>query len=163
MDEIVLRALARWPGVPEVYGWLALDRRGAWRLKNPSGGAFERIGNRALREFIGRNYAADARGRWFFQNGPQRVYVRLAYTPLVVHLEGGLLVDQCGQAFGTPAGFWLDDEGSMVLAGTRGAALVDDRDLERVFDELGRPHDAFERIDRLKVAASFGFVPDLAP
>lgn len=163
MDEIVLRALARWPGVPEVYGWLALDRRGEWRLKSPSGGAFERIGNRALREFIGRNYTADARGRWFFQNGPQRVFVRLEYAPLVVHLEGGRLTDQCGQAFGTPAGAWLDDEGSMVLAGTRGAALVDDRDLGRVFDELARPYDAFQRIDRLEVAARFGFVPDPAP
>jgi hypothetical protein len=61
MDEIVLRGMARWPGVPKVYGWLALDRRGEWRLKNPASGAFERVGNRALREFIGRNYAAGTR------------------------------------------------------------------------------------------------------
>ena len=33
-----------------------------------------------LIEFIGRNYAADAQGQWFFQNGPQRVYVCLLYT-----------------------------------------------------------------------------------
>ncbi|TMH99667.1 MAG: DUF2946 family protein, partial [Betaproteobacteria bacterium] len=28
MDELVARSLAKWPNVPAVYGWLALDRRG---------------------------------------------------------------------------------------------------------------------------------------
>ena len=90
MDDAVVRSLARWPNVPAVYGWLELDRRGNWRIKG------ERIGNAALREFIARNYAADERGCWFFQNGPQRVYVALAYTPLVVHYEGERLFDHCG-------------------------------------------------------------------
>ena len=57
MDEAVLRSMAKWPDVPDVFGWLSLDRRGNWRIKN------EKIGNRALREFISRNYQADARGR----------------------------------------------------------------------------------------------------
>jgi len=82
VDEIVARSLAKWPNVPAVYGWLALDRRGNWRIKG------EKIGNAALRDFIGRNYQADEKGRWYFQNGPQRVFVSLAYTPLVVRYEG---------------------------------------------------------------------------
>jgi hypothetical protein len=163
MDEIVLRGMGRWPGVPEVYGWLALDRRGEWRLKSPASGAFERIGNRALREFIARNYAADARGCWFFQNGPQRVYVQLAYTPLVLRLEDGRLLDHCGHAFGAPAGVWLDDEGSIVLAGARGAALLDDRDLARFIDDFSRPSEELQRIARREVAARFGFIPDPVP
>ena len=32
MDERVLLAKARWPNVPAAWGWLFLDRRGAWRL-----------------------------------------------------------------------------------------------------------------------------------
>jgi hypothetical protein len=28
MDEMVKRGMARWPDVPDVYGWLSLDRRG---------------------------------------------------------------------------------------------------------------------------------------
>ena len=28
MDESVIRALAKWPNVPAVYGWLSLSRRG---------------------------------------------------------------------------------------------------------------------------------------
>ena len=49
MDEMVARSLAKWPDVPAVYGWLSLDRRGNWRIKG------EKIGNTALRDFIGRN------------------------------------------------------------------------------------------------------------
>ena len=151
MDEIVVRSLARWPNVPAVYGWLDLDRRGNWLIKG------ERIGNVALREFIARNYSSDAQGRWFFQNGPQRVYVRLAYTPLVVHYEGDGLFDHCG--CGTTAlETFLDDEGSVLIRGERGIGLLDDRDLERYAEEGER----LPRISRREVAARFGFVPDPA-
>jgi hypothetical protein len=34
-----------------------------------------------LIDFIQRNYESDAQGQWFFQNGPQRVYVELEATP----------------------------------------------------------------------------------
>src|SRR5215212_988120 len=83
MDDIVLRGLAKWPDVPAVYGWLTLDRRGNWLIKGDS------ISNAAVTAFIGRNYERDPEGRWFFQNGPQRVYVALAYTPLVYRVVNG--------------------------------------------------------------------------
>ena len=163
MDEIVLRAMARWPDVPDVYGWLELDRRGEWRLRVAAGGVFERIANAGLREFVCRNYDRDARGRWYFQNGPQRVFARLAYTPLVARLEAGELRDHCGRAFGVPAGIWLDDEGSIVLAGTRGVAVLDDRDLERFAERLPEAPEALPRIARSALAERFGFVPDPQP
>ena len=149
MDEIVVRSLAKWPNVPAVYGWLDLDRRGNWLIKG------ERIGNLALREFIARNYAADEQGRWFFQNGPQRVYVRLAYTPFVVHYEGDALVDHCGKRF-TPTEVLQDEEGSVLIAGEGSIALLDDRDLER-YAERG---ESLPRIARAEVARRFGFVPE---
>ena len=110
MDAEVLRAVARWPQVPAVYGWLALDRRGDWRMRDPGRETFGRIGNAALRAFIARNYAADARGCWYFQNGPQRVYVTLAYTPFVLRYAGESLVDQCGAPL-TPRETFVDEEG----------------------------------------------------
>jgi hypothetical protein len=152
VDEIVARSLAKWPNVPAVYGWLALDRRGNWLIKG------QRIGNAALREFIGRNYAADERGRWYFQNGPQRVYVSLAYAPLVVRYEGEELVDHCGRPFLAAEAF-EDDEGSVLFAGAGTVALLDDRDLARFADQafpLGS-------IARAQVAARFGFVADPKP
>ena len=81
MDDSVKQAMAKWPNVPHCYGWLALDARGGWRMRDEaaqqSGQAGERITNQALLGFINRNYACDDDGRWYFQNGPQRVYVDL--------------------------------------------------------------------------------------
>jgi len=153
MDEAVLRSLAKWPDVPAVYGWLALDRRGNFLIKG------EKIGNTALREFICRNYEADARGCWYFQNGPQRVYVRLAYTPLVVHYEGERLLDHCGRDFGTPENLFSDEEGSVLVQNGARVALVDDRDLERFAESADR----LLRIGSGDVAQRFGFVRDPGP
>ncbi|MEW6690257.1 MAG: DUF2946 family protein [Pseudomonadota bacterium] len=152
MDEIVLRSMAKWPDVPDVYGWLALDRRGNWLIRN------EKIGNLALREFISRNYQPDARGCWYFQNGPQRVFVKLAYTPLVVHHAGEALVDQCGRPF-QATGMFLDDEGSVLFSGTPGAALLDDRDLERYVEH----HKTLSKVTRAEAGKRFGFVDDPKP
>ena len=147
MDDAVARSLARWPNVPAVYGWLELDRRGNWRIKG------ERIANVALREFIARNYEADHQGRWYFQNGPQRVYVTLAYTPLVVHFEGDALVDHCGRPFFAQETY-VDDEGSVLVVQQGKIALLDDRD-------LGRYAEAAERLPHLaksEIATRFAFV-----
>ena len=149
MDEAVVRALAKWPNVPDVYGWLSLDRRGNWRIKG------ERIGNRAFRDFISRNYTSDERGCWYFQNGPQRVYVALAYTPFVLHYEGERLFDHCGapaEALET----WLDDEGSVLIRARQGVALLDDRDLGRYADS----GEQLPRIRRAEVARRFSFTPE---
>lgn len=63
MDDIVHRALARWPNVPDVYGWLTLDARGHWWIRDA------RLDHPATLAFIARNYQPDAQGAWFFQNG----------------------------------------------------------------------------------------------
>lgn len=100
MDDIVERALAKWPNVPACHGWLGLDQRGCWYLRDAMAqaqGGFaqvrgERLSHRGLIEFIGRNYLSDVDGQWYFQNGPQRVYVELEVTPWVwrVTPDGGL-------------------------------------------------------------------------
>jgi len=147
MDDIVLRSMAKWPDVPDVYGWLSLDRRGNWLIKN------EKIGNRALREFISRNYQADARGCWYFQNGPQRVFVSLAYTPLVIRFDGAMLVDHCGRPFLSEQAY-VDEEGSVLMPGKPAIGLLDDRDLAGFADRAqGLPS-----IARASVPGRYGFI-----
>lgn len=131
MDDIVLRAMAKWPNVPSVYGWLQLDRRGNWRIKG------ERVSNPAIAAFIGRNYAHDDRGRWFFQNGPQRVFVTLAYAPFVYRVTSAearpLEIEaHTGRAISTVTGAWIDEDGALLLATGLGTGVVHDRDLARL-------------------------------
>lgn len=152
MDETVLRSMAKWPDVPDVYGWLSLDRRGNWLLKG------ERIGNAAFREFISRNYAVDARGCWYFQNGPQRVFVALAYTPFVVHFEGPALFDHCGRPFSLEQAY-LDEEGSVLMQAKQEVGLLDDRDLAAYADRAQR----LPQIPRGTVPGRFGFVINPVP
>ncbi len=85
MDEQVKAALAKWPDVPDCTGWLALDARGRWRIGEAKAGPRQPITHAAMIAFINRNYGAHGR-YWVFQNGPQRVYVELEYTPFVWRL-----------------------------------------------------------------------------
>lgn len=129
MDDIVLRGMAKWPNVPAVYGWLSLDRRGQWHIKGES------IGNPIVSAFISRNYERDRNGCWFFQNGPQRVFVALEYTPLVyraVSAENApLALESHTRARVTSVtGAWVDENGALLIETEQGIGLVDDRDLE---------------------------------
>lgn len=140
MDDTVIAALARWPDVPAVFGWLSLTARGQWRLRG------EPIGNAAICEFIGRNYAGDDRGRWYFQNGPQRVYVSLDLTPWVYRLDmAGSVTTHTGIAPTRCTGAALLDNDSVVLVTELGPGVVDDRDASRLLrilsDAAGRPLD----------------------
>ncbi len=173
MDDVVIRSMVKWPDVPDVYGWLQLDRRGGWRIRAGSSGAaprFEPIGNFALRDFIARNYSADTRGCWFFQNGPQRVFVALAYAPFAFRLENGILVDHCGRVLGRPDGAWLDEEGSLILAAADKVGLLDDRDLNMLAETLenriiciGEEAVSVGELGSRDVEARFGFVREPRP
>jgi hypothetical protein len=146
VDESVLRAMARWPDVPAVFGWLALDRRGQFLIRG------ETIANRAAREFIARNYAADEHGRWYFQNGPQRVFVQLAYTPFVLRLESdGRFTDHCAKPWGPVAGVCMDETGAVLLVGPASVGLLDDRDLDDFSQRLRGRRDA--RLDDAALSA----------
>jgi Protein of unknown function (DUF2946) len=126
MDDIVRQAMAKWPNVPAVYGWLSLSRRGEWRIKG------ERISNLIVSEFISRNYAHDDQGRWFFQNGPQRVYVLLDYTPMVYRFadDASRIEAHTGDPIAHFRNAYIDEAGSLLLETAVGIGIVDDRDLD---------------------------------
>ena len=141
MDEIVLRSMLKWPDVPAVYGWLSLDRRGSWMIKTVAS-RFERIANAAVREFIARNYAADAEGRWYFQNGPQRVFVALDYTPWVYWLDDAQegLIAHTGAVPRALEAIFLDDAGALLFKTEFGIGVLLDRDLPTVLDRMSVSH-----------------------
>ena len=184
MDASVIAALAKWPNVPAVFGWLRLDRRGNWLIRD------DRLHHPALIGFINRNYACDEQGRHFFQNGPQRVYAGLDYTPWVLRLLDGALAAQTGETVVADEAL-LDEEGNMLIAWSGKVGLIDDRDLAAMLGWLqhadGTPADdsaVLRAIDggetnlslelygrripvasirRKEVAARFGFDPTPLP
>ncbi|MDE2203773.1 MAG: DUF2946 family protein [Burkholderiaceae bacterium] len=189
MDDIVRQAMMKWPDVPNCFGWLALDRRGQWRPRTELAQAHKLLGDpirhAPLIDFIVRNYGRDDAGRWFFQNGPQRVFVELEYTPWIIRL----VPDGASQTFRTttgaafaPAGCFADERGNVLLSGrVAGAdaedtiALLHDHDLEP-FSALAQWHGEacgaalgtltiagrsfeIEPIQSTEVARRYGFVP----
>jgi len=124
MDEQVLRSLIKWPNVPHCFGWLALDRRGQWRMRDEltqqNNLPGQVIQHAALNEFIARNYACDELGRYFFQNGPQRVFITLDITPWIVRMipgDSGLdLINQCHQTM-KPSAALSDEKGNIYIVG----------------------------------------------
>jgi hypothetical protein len=141
MDDIVKQALVKWPNVPNCYGWLALSARGDWYMRDErtqAAGPFAQVkGSRIVHDkllaFIERNYAADAHGAWFFQNGPQRVYVELEAAPWVWRLQasasGPLITSHTGVGAAYESA-WLDELGRLFVATPLGLGLVHTLDME---------------------------------
>lgn len=129
-NELPLQ-FSNWPGHPEVHGWLRLSRRGDWFVKG------QKVTHPRSLSFINAHYQSDPQGRWFFQNGRQRVFVQLAYTPYILRLNGtdsfkthtGLTINELKQVC-------LDDEGNLLFQTEFGIALLNDYDLPLVQDYL---------------------------
>ncbi len=134
MDEIVKQAMAKWPSVPHCYGWLALDARGAFRMRDEAAQQAKLPGDiirhSALLAFIYRNYTHDERGAWFFQNGPQRVYVDLEATPFIARTDPvHQFVLHDGEVMSGIDQVCLTEQGQLMLSNGLQIATLDDRDL----------------------------------
>jgi len=96
-------------------------------------GAGSEITSPQIVDFIGRNYARDDQGRWFWQNGPQRVFVDLELAPWILRVVGSgpqaRLVTQTGQPVGRVDAAWRTPEGDLLLSTDLGPGAVHDLDL----------------------------------
>jgi hypothetical protein len=175
MDPIVEAALRKWPNVPHCYGWLALDARGDWYMRDErvqAAGPFPQVkGSRVLHDkllgFILRNYALDDRGAAFFQNGPQRVYVELEATPWVWRLQragaaGWTVSAHTGQP-ANPRRAVLDETGRLYLACDLGFGLVHSLDMLEAADAIEAGHWPVEESAAATLPQRFGFVRRPAP
>ena len=155
VDDIVKAALRKWPNVPDCYAWLALDARGDWYMRDEriqAEGPFpqvkgSRITHDKLLAFIQRNYECDGQGAWYFQNGPQRVYVELEAAPwvlclqvlpggegaqaqtVVMHTHTGLPVEAISQT-------WVDERGRLFANTPLGLAIVRSMDMDVAADQV---------------------------
>ena len=159
MDDLVKQAMAKWPNVPDCYGWLGLDPRGHWYLRDDAAqacGSFQSgaagakgslLQHDKLIEFIHRNYAPDADGAWYFQNGPQRVYVELALTPLVWRLSDHFeLTAQTGQVANALA-CYSDAEGRVYFNTAIGFGLLHTLDVGKAAEGLAQELWQLETVD----------------
>lgn len=170
-----------WPTVPACHGWLSLDRRGNWRLQG------ERVAHPGLLALLNGHYQCDATGAWFVQNGPQRVFVTLAYTPWVLRLQtDDQLVAHTGRPVRALSALHLDEAGNVLLHSELGIGLLDDRDLPALLAQCrladGQPADdeallhrpdaptqirwrghSFLPIRQAEVATRFGYRPTPHP
>lgn len=175
MDDIVKAAMAKWPNVPDCYGWLGLDSRGTWYMRDDrtqASGPFARSDDDAgpvakgsplrhdkLIDFIARNYLPDEQGRWFFQNGPQRVYVEIESTPLIWRLlPDGQILAHTGMPVREVHRSLVDEKGRLYLMTEAGLGLVHSADMlaaaERVESSEWRP----EGIEAKSLERIGGFV-----
>lgn len=149
MEKSVIAAMARWPNVPAVYGWLSLNQHGQWRI-HPQGDAIsspdstgDAITSPQILQFIHHNYSHDTHGQWYFQNGPQCVYVRLDVAPFIFHTTGGKQSDGTlglrshnQQDVAQVLGWRLDDDGWLYAQTDLGPGLISGRDLEALLQSL---------------------------
>lgn len=170
MDDIVMQAMVKWPNVPYCYGWLGLDGRGDWYLRDDAAqacGEFassvheargSRLQHEKLIDFIQRNYACDASGAWFFQNGPQRVYVELMHTPWVwrIHPEGHI-VAHTGLA-ATVQESYLDELGLLYLETQLGIGLIHTADMAYAASKVEHGEWLPQEIQRSEMESRFAFV-----
>ncbi len=173
MDDIVKQAIAKWPNVPDCYGWLGLDARGNWYMRDDPaqaagpfagpGATAQSKGSRLLHEklidFIQRNYESDRQGRWFFQNGPQRVYVELEITPYVWRVQPDFSVlAHTGQAARVQRCV-LDEQGHLYLDTDLGFGLVHTLDMGHAADAVEQGLWVPQSEEAAHLWARFGYVP----
>lgn len=148
MDDIVRQALAKWPNVPDCYGWLGLDARGNWFMRDDraqslgpfAGGSAQSKGSQLKHEklidFIQRNYEPDGQGQWFFQNGPQRVYVELEATPLIWRIAADFSIQAHTGKAARVQRCLLDEQGRLYLDTDMGLGLVHTMDMNLAADAV---------------------------
>jgi hypothetical protein len=170
MDDLVRQAMAKWPSVPDCYGWLGLDARGHWYMRDDAAqaqGSFasgqpgakgSRLQHEKLMAFIERNYAADAQGHWYFQNGPQRVFVELEITPWVWRVsEQGLVQSHIRQP-AEVARAVTDEQGWLYLLTDIGFGVVHTLDVGLAAQVLDEGRWQLEECQRAELPGRYGYV-----
>jgi len=169
MDDIVKQAMAKWPNIPHCYSWLGLDARGNWYMRDDrtqaigsfasglAGAKGSMLKHEKLIDFIERNYAADAQGCWYFQNGPQRVYVELEATPYIWRVDAQGVINSSARQAATLLQLYMDERGWPYLHTSLGFGLVHTQDVASLAQALELQHWPIEEVRAAELPARFGY------
>jgi hypothetical protein len=165
MDDLVKQAMQKWPNVPHCFGWLGLDQRGDWYMRDDQTqalGSFalakgSKLQHVKLMEFIQRNYMADASGQWYFQNGPQRVYVELEATPFVWRVDNKGAITSSAKQTTSLVQLLMDERGWPYLHTSLGFGLVHTQDVASLAQALEEQHWPMEAVSAAQLPARFGY------
>ena len=166
MDDLVKQAMTKWPNVPNCYDWLGLDARGDWYMRDEQAqaqGPFprskgSRVQHDKLIAFIGRNYAHDEAGCWYFQNGPQRVYVELEATPWIWRLQpDGVIQSHTGQLARMQRCI-IDEHGRLYLDTEHGFGLLHTQDVLQAADLIESGLWVPQEIPTAVLPRQFGYI-----
>lgn len=131
-----------------------MDARGRWFMRDEqsqSVASFQRacadpnlragkgqlLCHEGLLSFVARNYSHDGEGKWFFQNGPQRVYVELECAPWIWRATAeGHLMSTTGQASGEVHCALTDEKGRLFLSTELGLGMVHSLDMLEASEAL---------------------------
>jgi hypothetical protein len=111
-----------------------------------------------LIEFIHRNYEADALGRWYFQNGPQRVYIELEATPYIWRIGDDFAVSSHTGTWTQVNKCLADEKGKVYLYTSLGLGLVHTLDVPRAAQALELGKWTLEDAVEAELPAQYGYV-----
>lgn len=172
MDDMVKAAMQKWPNVPDCFGWLGLDARGQWWLRDdraqqagPFAGAVAGspakglvLEHEKLIQFIQRNYSSDTQGRWYFQNGPQRVYVELECAPWVLRMSPDqTFTNQRGDVL-TGLTVLVDEAGRCYVSTSEGLGVLHSMDMHLMGDAIERGTWAVEEVCFSELPGRFAYL-----
>lgn len=170
MDDIVKQAMLKWPNVPHCYGWLGLDARGNWYMRDDRAQALggfnsgvpgakgSRLEHEKLIAFIQRNYACDESGMWYFQNGPQRVFVELEITPWIWRISADHHVTAHDGTTVEITQCCVDEMGWLYAQTGHGFGLVHTQDVSNASEAIEQGHWSLGTVERQHLEATFGYV-----
>jgi len=166
MDEIVIQSMLKWPKVPSCYGWLGLNSRGDWFLRDDlvqNEGSFaqskgSKLQHRKLIEFINRNYQCDELGCYYFQNGPQKVYVELETAPYILRVQNdSSITTHTGQNF-IPIQCFVDEQGRLYLQSDSALGIVHTLDMYLMVDQILNDKDRLIETSSEELETRFKFI-----
>jgi len=169
MDDIVRQAMAKWPNVPHCYGWLGLDERGNWYMRDDrvqAAGPFPQAkGSVALQrsEEADRLHPPQLRTMTSTASGSSRTGRSASYVELQRRPGSGAwtlpvpVASHTGAAAQVRASF-VDESGRLYLETDRGFGLVHTQDIVQASEWVESGHWQPREVRAADLPARFGYL-----